>query len=158
MKLYSLFDKIGERHLSVTLADNDAEFVRSSLFAILMDYPIVDVQAYCIGTFDHYSGIVIPCAPRLVDWSCYQFPKTADSLDENYLTFDELREAALSKKKQFDEEMKDKKEDLERLLADVDKALKNPDLSEKQKTDLINYRDSVKNSLSRFLDKEVNNG
>lgn len=147
MKLYSLFDKIGNKHLSITLADSDADFVRSSLYAILMDYPIQDVQAYCVGTFYEDSGIIIPCSPRLVDWNCYKFPKSADSLEENYLTIEELRQSALAKKKKFDELTKDKIDDLKKMADDVTNALKNPDLTDKQKVDLENYLSDINNRI-----------
>lgn len=153
MKLYSLFDKISNKHLSITLATNDADFVRSTLYAILMDYPITDVQAFCVGDFFEDNGLVIPCAPRLVDWNCYKFPKNADSFEEKYLTIDELRSAALAKKKQFDEQRLDKIEDLKQIIIACDKELERSDLSDKQKKDIQNYKSMVLENIKNMEEK-----
>lgn len=150
MKLYSVYDKIGKKHLSITLAETDADFVRSSLFAILMDYPILDIEAYCVGDFYEDSGLVRPCVPRLVDWNCYRFPKNADSFDENYLSIDDIRKKALAKKQEFNEKLKDKKEDLLKLEADIKTALDNEKLSDKQRKDLEIYLFDVQAKINSF--------
>lgn len=154
MKLYSVFDKIGNKHLSITLAETDADFVRSSLFAILMDYPIQDVDAYCVGDFFEDSGLVRPCAPRLVDWNSYRFPQNADSFDENYLSIEQIRERALAKKQEIDAKLKDKKEDFLKLELDIQNALKNEELSDKQRSDLLEYLEDVQAKIKSF-DSEV---
>ena len=150
MKLYSLFDKVGKKHLSVTLSVNDADFVRANLYAILMDYPITDVEAYCVGDFFEDNGIVIPCSPRLVDWNCYRFPKNADSFEENYLSIEDLRKSALAKKQQFDAERLNRIEDFKQQLKAIDKELQRSDLSEKQVKDLKAYREQVENTIKQM--------
>ena len=148
MKIYSLYDKVSKKHLSITLSTNDADFIRSSLYAILMDYPIQDVEAYCVGDFFEDNGIVIPCSPRLVDWNSYKFPKNADSLEEEYLSFDDLRQSALAKKKQFDEQRLDKIEDFKKIIEAVDKELQRNDLSDKQITDLKDYKKMIQDKIN----------
>lgn len=148
MKIYSLYDKISKKHLSITLSTNDSDFIRSTLYAILMDYPIKDVEAYCVGDFFEDNGIVIPCSPRLVDWNAYKFPKNADSFEEEYLSIDELRASALAKKKQFDQERLDKVEDFKKIVEACDKELKRTDLSEKQMKDLKDYKKMIQDKIS----------
>lgn len=153
MKIYSLYDKVSTKHLSVTLAQTDADFIRSSLYAILMDYPIQDVIAYCVGEFYEDSGIIIPCCPRSIDWDSYKFPKSADSLSEDYLTFEELRNHALSKKQKFNELEKDKIEDLKKLADDVTLAIKDEKLSDTDKDKLIDYRKQLLETIKIKEDK-----
>lgn len=147
MKIYSVYDKIGKKHLSITIAETDADFIRQALFALLMDYPIQDIDAYCLGDFFENSGVIVPCSPRLVDWNSYRFPKTADSFEEVYLTFDEIREAALKKKHELDQKLLDKVEDFENLLVDVEKELKREDLSETQRKSLIDYKKGIEEQI-----------
>ena len=148
MKIYSLYDKVSKKHLSITVSTNDADFIRSSLYAILMDYPIQDVEAYCVGAFIEDNGVIIPCSPRLVDWNSYKFPKNADSFEEEYLSIDDLRKSALAKKKQFDEERLDKVEDFKKIVVAVDKELKRTDLSEKQIKDLKDYKKMIQDKIN----------
>lgn len=147
MKIYSLYDKVSKKHLSITLSTNDSDFIRSSLYAILMDYPIQDVEAYCVGDFFEDNGIVLPCSPRLVDWNSYKFPKNADSFEEEYLSIDDLRASALAKKKQFDQERLDKVEDFKKIVEACDKELRRTDLSEKQITDLKAYKKMIEDKI-----------
>lgn len=147
MKIYSLYDKVSKKHLSITLSTNDSDFIRSSLYAILMDYPIQDVEAYCIGDFFEDNGIVLPCSPRLVDWNSYKFPKNADSFEEEYLSIDDLRASALAKKKQFDQERLDKVEDFKKIVEACDKELRRTDLSEKQIKDLKAYKKMIEDKI-----------
>lgn len=147
MKIYSLYDKVSKKHLSITLSTNDSDFIRSSLYAILMDYPIQDVEAYCVGDFFEDNGVVLPCSPRLVDWNSYKFPKNADSFEEEYLSIDDLRASALAKKKQFDQERLDKVEDFKKIVEACDKELRRTDLSEKQITDLKAYKKMIEDKI-----------
>lgn len=147
MKIYSLYDKISKKHLSITLSTNDADFIRSTLYAILMDYPIQDIEAYCVGDFFEDNGIVIPCSPRLVDWNAYKFPRNADSFEEEYLSIDDLRASALAKKKQFDQERLDKVEDFKQIVDACDKELIRTDLSEKQVKDLKDYKKMIQDKI-----------
>lgn len=147
MKIYSLYDKVSKKHLSITLSTNDSDFIRSSLYAILMDYPIQDVEAYCVGDFFEDNGVVIPCSPRLVDWNSYKFPKNADSFEEEYLSIDDLRASALAKKKQFDQERLDKVEDFKKIVEACDKELRRTDLSEKQIKDLKAYKKMIEDKI-----------
>ena len=149
-KMYSLYDKIGKRHLSITLAINDADFVRANLYAILMDYPITNVDAFCVGDFYEDNGIVVPCSPRLVDWNSYKFPKNADSFDETYLTIDDLRKSALAKKQEFDKLRLDKVEDFKEQIKAIDKELERTDLSDKQRENLLAYKQDVLNTIKNM--------
>lgn len=152
MYLYSLYDKQGDRHLSVTMALSDSDFVRSSLFAILMDYPIQDVEFYCLGYFDDQTGLLMPTSPRKGDWNCYRFPEKADSFDEKYLTFEQIRSAALDKKKQFDSDRLDRISDLEKQLIDIDVAIKK-ETDDDRLEQLKAYRDDVTKHISLLKEK-----
>lgn len=154
MKIYSIYDKVGKKHLSITLAETDADFIRSSLFAVFMDYPLLDIVPMCLGDFFEDNGIIMPCAPRAFSWNDYKFPKNADSLEEKYLTLEELKAEALESKKKFDQKINDKIEDFEKLIKDVDKELQRQDLSDKQKKDLTEYRQSILNSINTLKSKE----
>lgn len=117
MKIISLYDKVAQRFVSVTLCENEQAFIRTALPAILMDYNIIDVSCYVVGDFDSDLGIVKPCLPRLVDWNCYRFPEKRDSLEKRYLTVEDIDSMAKAKKHEFLQKQKDKIEDIEHELS-----------------------------------------
>lgn len=116
MNVYSVFDKKANRFISVSISETDETFVRSGMFALLMDYPLADIEFYQVGQFDADLGIIKPCKPRLCDWECYRFPTTRLSKTE-FLTTEQIDEKAKSKKHEFLKQLKDTIPDLERSLS-----------------------------------------
>ena len=116
MKIYAVYDKAAKRFISTTMSETDDSFVRSALYPLLMDYPLNDVEYYCVGDFDADLGVIKPCKPRLCSWEVYKFP-TSRTEKEKYLTLEEIDKAAKEKKHEFLQENKDKIEDAERLLS-----------------------------------------
>lgn len=118
MKIYGLYDKVAEKYISVTLAESEQMFVRQCLYTILLDYPLKDIEFYCLGQFDNDLGIIKPCAPKLCDWESYKFPETRTE-KLKFLTLEQIEEAAKNKKHEFLEQTKDKIKDYEKLLIQV---------------------------------------
>lgn len=146
MYVYALRDNVGERYLSLSIAYNDEDFVRSSLFAIMVDYPISEVSAYRIGWFDELHGFIRPIKPIKVEWTAHQFPSTMDSLEPEYLSIEDMYKKALEKRKEFDSMMNDKVEDFDRLIKDVENALHDDRITEEQKNNLIDYKSTLEKS------------
>ena len=101
MKIFSIFDKVANRFISVTMCETEQLFVRNALPAILMDYSILDVEFYCVGDFDPDLGLIKPCVPRLCSWECYKFPEKRDSLEKKYLTIEQIDKYFFSKESLF---------------------------------------------------------
>lgn len=118
MLVISLYDKIAKRFVSTTLSETEEMFVRTSLYAICMDYSINDVEPYVVGHFDPELGLINPCSPRAFSWECYKFPKSRMEKDK-FLTVAEIEEAAKNKKNEFIKKTKDNVKDLEKLLIEA---------------------------------------
>lgn len=156
MKIYSLFDKVAKRFVSTTIAESDEMFVRSSLYAICMDYPINDVEYYCVGQFDNELGLIKPCQPRLCSWESYKFPKSRMD-KENFLTIEEIEKSAKEKKHEFIKQQKDNILDLERAESIAKKQLKEAE-TKKDKKRIKELKDIIKEiSLEIKNLKEVSN-
>lgn len=153
MNIYALKDIQAERFISITIAESDSDFVRSSLYAILLDYPIKDVEFYCIGQFDPDLGIIKPCVPRLGNWECYKFP-TSTMDREHFLTIEQIEIAAKNKKHEFIKKQKDEIPNLEKLLSEAKGKLNLEESKKKKdKTKIKNLRRSVaeiSSSLSKL--------
>lgn len=119
MKIFSLFDKVANRFISVTMCETEQLFVRQALPAVLMDYALNDVEFYCIGDFDPDLGIIKPCMPRLCSWECYKFPEKRDSLEKKYLTIEQIENLAKSKKIEFLQKQKDNIKDVENAIKQI---------------------------------------
>lgn len=94
MNVYALYDKVAKRHLAISFAASDDDYVRQSLYPTLMDYPLRDVEYYQIGTFDLETGKITPCDRRLCSWEAYKFPKTRMSNDGDDVSLSEIEEHA----------------------------------------------------------------
>lgn len=112
MKVFALYDKVAQKFVSTTLCENEELFVRTSLFAVCMDYAINDVDFYCVGLFDDDTGVIKPCIPRKCDWECYKFPVTRQS-KEKFLSIADIEKSAHEKKHEFIKKQKDSVKDLE---------------------------------------------
>lgn len=154
MKIYSLFDKVANKFVSTTLAESDEMFVRTSLFAICMDYAINDVEFYCVGYFDSDLGIIKPIAPRLCSWDCYKFPESRQSKDR-FLTLEQIEEAAKKKKHEFIEKTTNDIKELEKLIIHAETELKKAESNKDKKRikDLRNLIKETRNEINRL--KEV---
>lgn len=152
MYLYSLYDKVSKKHLSVTMCESPQMFVRNCLATILMDYPIKDIEFYCIGQFDNDLGIIKPCAPQLEDWECYKFPETrAEKL--KFLTIEQIEQFAKNKKHEFLKQTKDKIKDYEKLLINVKGELHKEEQDLKpDKTKIKKLKKSIKD-ISIYIQK-----
>lgn len=115
MKIYGLYDKVSEKYLSITMCDSAQMFVRSCLATILMDYPLKDIEFYCLGQIDEDIGIIKSCVPKLEDWECYKFPETRTE-KLKFLSIEQIDELAKNKKHEFLEKTKDQVKDYEKLL------------------------------------------
>lgn len=158
MRIYGLYDKVAKRYISTTMAETDEMFVRTSIVAIMMDYPLKDVECYCLGLFDTDCGIIKPCTPRLVSWECYKFPHSMGD-KEHFLSIEEIEDFAQKKKHEFLQKNKDKIEDTERYLSQLKATL---ELEEKKPKKEINksrikeLRNEIKNVSNTLANlKEV---
>ena len=144
MKIYGLYDKISEKYQSITLCESAQMFVRSCLATILMDYPLKDIEFYCLGQIDLDLGIIKPCAPKLEDWECYKFPETrAEKL--KFLSIEQIEQIAKQKKHEFLEKTKDQIKDYEKLLIQVKGELHKQEHSEKpDKSKIKSLKKSIK--------------
>lgn len=115
MRLYSIFDKVQNKFISMSIAETDEMFVRTATFPALMDRPLNDIEFYCVGLFDDDLGLIKPCHPRLVALDCYKFPVSLASKDK-FLTIEQIDECAKNKKHEFLKQTKDKVIDGERFL------------------------------------------
>lgn len=115
MNIYGLYDKVSEKYLSVTMCESAQMFVRNCLATILMDYPLKDIEFYCLGQIDNDLGIVKPCAPKLEDWECYKFPETRMEKFK-FLSLEQIEEIAKQKKHEFLQQTKEQVKDYEKLL------------------------------------------
>ena len=123
MNIYALKDVVANKFITTTLCESDDMFVRQSLYAILMDYPLKDVEFYCVGQFDNDLGIIKPCRPRLCSWESYKFP-TSRADKEHFLTLEEIEKSAKEKKHEFLQRTKDKIADVERAICVANGELK----------------------------------
>ena len=53
MNIYAVKDVVANKFITTTLCESDDMFVRQSLYAILMDYSLKDVEFYCVGRFNN---------------------------------------------------------------------------------------------------------
>lgn len=130
MKVFALYDKVAQKFVSTTLCENEELFVRTSLFAVCMDYAINDVDFYCVGLFDDDTGVIKPCIPRKCDWECYKFPVTRQS-KEKFLSITDIEKSAHEKKHEFIKKQKDSVKDLEQYKT----------LLENKLQENLNYKD-----------------
>lgn len=156
MKIFALYDKVAKKFISTTLAETEEMFVRTSLFAITMDYPIRDVELYCVGLFDQDLGLIKPCTPRIVSWDCYKFPISRME-KERFLTIEQIEEAAKAKKHEFIKKQKDNLKDLERTLSMTKARLKlEEEKPKKDKNAIKELREVIKEISSEIKNlKEV---
>lgn len=151
MNVYAVKDVTSQRFISISLAESDDTFVRASLYALLLDYPIKDIEFYCVGQFDCELGVIKPCVPRLGNWECYKFPTT--TMDrEKFLTIEQLEQMAKNKKHEFLVEQKNQIPHLEKLLSEAKGKLNLEESKKvnKDKTKIRNLKKSVK-ELSHSL-------
>lgn len=159
MKLYGLYDKVAEKYLSITMCESAQMFVKNCLITILMDYPLKDVDFYCLGQIDQDYGIIKPCSPKLEDWECYRFPeKHNDKL--KLLTMEQIEDFAKKKKHEFLEKTKDDIKDYEKILIDLKGKLHKEEHSEKpDKTKIKQLKKTIHDISNHILKlKEVQNG
>lgn len=109
--VYSVRDKVAKRNLSLSFAANDATFIRTSLFSILMDYPLKDIEIWRIGKFDADKGVLKPLAFNRrvkVSLGSYVFPTTRMSNDA--LSVEMIDDAAKKAKLKINEQIEAAKE------------------------------------------------
>lgn len=159
MKIIALYDKVANKYVSTTLCESEQMFVRTSLFAICMDYPIKDVDFYVVGEFDNDLGLIKPCQPRLCSWDCYKFPESRMS-KEKFLTLEQIEEAAKNKKHEFIKKQKDSVKDLENALIQAKGALHKEEHETKPDKKRIKELKKIINNISTqiYKTKEVING
>lgn len=106
--LYSVYDKVSKRYLSLSFSNNDQTFIRSSLYSILMDYPLKDIEIHCLGEFDDVDGkIKVAKKSRSVDLSAYIFP--VSRMSQTPLTLEEIDKGAKTAKAKIQEELENEK-------------------------------------------------
>lgn len=160
MKLFALYDKVAGKYLSVTACESEDLFVRNCLYTILMDYPLKDVEFYCVGLFDNDLGIIKPCQPRLCSWESYKFPNSRLSKDK-FLTLEQIEQAAINKKHEFLQKTKDSIKDLENALVQTKGALHKEEHSDKPDKKRIKELKNIIKDISNQIytkKKEVVNG
>lgn len=144
MNIYGLKEINAQRFLTITISESDACYVKENLYPILMDYPLKDIEYYCIGQFDSDLGLIKPCSPRLCSWESYKFPTTQTDR-EHFLTLDQISEAAKKKKHEFLVKKLDELKGYEKLLAEAKGRLSAEEKSEKKdKTKIRNLKRSIK--------------
>lgn len=115
MRIFAVFDKVSKNFVSLHLANTDESFVRSSINGLLMDYPLNDIEYYCVGFFDLDSGLIKAITPRKGSWDKYNFPETMASRDK-FLTLEQLEEFAKNKKHEFIDSITHDIEDLRQAV------------------------------------------
>lgn len=160
MKIFSLYDKVAKKFVSTTVAESEQMFVRTCLYPVLMDYPLNDVEFYCVGEFDNDLGLIKPCQPRLCDWECYKFPETRIS-KEKFLDIATIEKAAKEKKHEFLRETHDNQiESMNKMIDNAKNAIeqenKKDKPNQKRIKDLQKYISDVKKDLSKL--QEENSG
>lgn len=144
MNIYAVKEINSQRFIHLSLSESDATFVREQLYPILMDYPIKDVEYYCVGQFDADLGLIKPCSPRLCSWEAYKFP-TSQMDREHFLTISEIEEKAKQKKHEFVVKQLDEVKNYEKLLAEAKGRLnKEESMQKKDKTKIRNLKRSIK--------------
>lgn len=104
-KIYSVYDKVAKRYLSLSFAPNDETFIRTSLYSILMDYPLKDIDIRCLGEFDNDSGAIVVSDIYTVDMTKYVFPRTRMGSASDSLSLDEIDVAAKATKSKIVDEL-----------------------------------------------------
>lgn len=158
MYIYGLYDKVSNKYLSITMCESAQMFVRSCLATILMDYPLKDIEFYCLGQIDQDLGLVKPCMPKLEDWDCYQFPETRTE-KLKFLSLEQIEELAKKKKHEFLVKTKDSVKDYEKLLIQTKSELhKEEHLAKPNRSKIKLLKKTIKDiSIHIQKLKEVNN-
>lgn len=64
MKIFSLYDRVAQRHLPLWLAENDLTAKRALGGALQQDQKLSqhhqDYDVRCLGDFDQVSGVITP--------------------------------------------------------------------------------------------------
>ena len=94
--VYTVKDTVGKVHAyrGLFYVGSDEDFVRTSLFSILMDFPLRDIEVFQVGNFDDDTGIITPCEARKIDLNCYQFPHSRLSPEGENITLQDVEKSA----------------------------------------------------------------
>lgn len=97
LNVYSILDTVENVHAfrGLFFHGSDASFIRTSMFSVLMDYPLRDIKVVHIGFFDDDTGKLEPCEHRIVDVSkCYKFPKDMRSPEGDDVSLEKVEKDA----------------------------------------------------------------
>lgn len=118
--VYTVKDTVGKVHAyrGLFYVGSDEDFVRTSLFSILMDFPLRDIEVYQIGEFDDDTAALTPLKEkRLIDLNCYKFPHSRLSPDGEDTSLEEISKSAKDFKAKKMAELKSKQfNDVEKKL------------------------------------------
>lgn len=107
--VYTVKDTVGKVHAyrGLFYVGSDEDFVRTSLFSILMDFPLRDIEVYQIGEFDDDIGEITTLKEkRKIDLNCYKFPHSRLSPEGENITLEDVSKSAKEFKAQKMAELK----------------------------------------------------
>lgn len=106
--VYTVCDNVGKVHAfrGLFYCGSDEDFVRTSLFSVLMDFPLRDIKVYQIGEFDDDTGVITPIDRREIDLNCYKFPHSRLSPEGENITLEDVDKSAKKFKAQKMAELK----------------------------------------------------
>lgn len=81
MKLYAIYDKIGENYLQqIFVARNGAEMIRANVGNLMGRFPLRDLELHEIGEFK--DKIIAFDEIKKIEWNSYKMPETkAEALE-----------------------------------------------------------------------------
>ena len=120
--VYTIHDKISDKHIGIFYSPTDENMIRTSLPTILMDYPLRDIEVIRIGRFETNSGFIESLNHKFIPMERYLFPHSRLSPKGEDLTVDEV-DSACKKAKQ-------------KQMAHVDELKEN--YSKKNKSEVVN--------------------
>lgn len=127
--VYTVKDIVGKVHAyrGLFYCGCDEDFVRTSLFNILMDFPLRDIEVFQIGEFDDDEGVINPIKEkRKIDLNCYCFPHSRLSPQGENLPHEEVEKAAKKFKAQKMAELRSQQfNDVEKKIQSESKNKKN---------------------------------
>lgn len=79
MKVYALYDKVGECYLEdLILAKTDRDAVRKCLMNVIKNFNLNDIDLVIVGEFDiggHTDFDLQGVEKKVINWNLYKFPE-----------------------------------------------------------------------------------
>lgn len=96
--VFTVFDKVSKLYRGTFYHSTDEEMIKVSLPSLLMEFPLRDIEIFCIGTFNTSTGKLTSLPKRKISTSCYLFPHSLLSSKGDDLSLKDLDKAMKEKK------------------------------------------------------------